>query len=193
MLTFKNRPGKREIQNKIFSQVKNKTIFGLGGPNIKEYIDILVKNGFTKINIYENNINTINKQVPELKTLRNKEQVSIIYGDIHKNLNNTDCFYDLDYCGNINTIRPYLKKINKINKFSLTFMMRGFIKGEDGFYIENILNKELFDGKLKIKISSKGKKLFNNQFIIHNGYKYTFYTYRDTCPMIMIFKTKYND
>lgn len=194
MLTLKDRPGKREIQNKIFSQIKNKTVFGLGGPYVADYINILIKNGFKKIHIYEKDINTINNQIEKVKNFKTIETLNYIFGDIHSNLNNINCFYDLDYCGNINSIQPFLQKINKIKKFAITMCIRGPKKGDDGFLIEKVLNKELFDGKLNIPVkfsNKKSQKAFHNQSIIHKGFKYYFYTYRDTSPMLLIFKTNH--
>lgn len=193
MLSTRDRPGKREIQNKVFSQVKNKTVFGLGGPYVADYINILINNGFKKIHIYENNINTINSQIKEVKKIKNIETLNYIFGDIHTNLNNINCFYDLDYCGNINSIQPFLQKINKIKKFAITMVIRGPKKGDDGFLIERILNKELFNETLNIPtkfVNKKSTKCFNNEYIIYKGYKYSFYTYRDTSPMLLMLKTK---
>lgn len=110
---------KRDIQKKIFSSVKEKSIISLLGPDVR-YIKFIKNYGFQKIKFYENNPIVFLHQVNHI----GKESgITLVLGDILENLQE-DAFYDLDLCCTINKIEKYLPKIAKLKTFSLTLALR---------------------------------------------------------------------
>ena len=50
-LDYSKSLNKHKIREKLFSNISNKKIVGLGGPNINQYIEFLIKKGFNDIKI----------------------------------------------------------------------------------------------------------------------------------------------
>lgn len=117
-LSYKDATKKRAIQDSILSKVTNKSIVGLGGPDVDDYINILEKKGFKNIHIYENSLSILSEQIGKFK-------YNLIYGNILHDLKR-NAFYDLDFCFTIKSLSDDdLKEIAKIPSYSITFSLRG--------------------------------------------------------------------
>jgi hypothetical protein len=109
-------PNKRAVQGIALSPYKR--IFGLGGPNINNYISILRKRGFKEIVSFENNWNIY------LRQKRQNPKCELVYGNILE-YTNYDAFYDYDFCNYISTMKQWLPIIVNTKRYSATFSLRG--------------------------------------------------------------------
>lgn len=107
---------KRAVQN-IALQSSNTTLIGLGGPNVKQYVNYLRTKGFKDIIIFENNKSIYEKQVEQ------KPRCQLIHGNILDHLG-YNAFYDLDFCASVKTIEPWLPKIIAMNEYAMTLSIR---------------------------------------------------------------------
>lgn len=116
--SYKEAKNKRILQEEILNQVKQRTILGLGGPDVDDYINILENKGFKKIFIYENNFSVFNSQISKFRH-------TLIYDNILNHLGKS-AFYDLDFCCTIKSIpKESLEKISRLESYSLTLSLRG--------------------------------------------------------------------
>ena len=63
--TYLQAANKIAVREFLFSYFKFNTIVGLAGPDINEYLDRCIKNGFKDIIIYERDLETFVKQMQD--------------------------------------------------------------------------------------------------------------------------------
>lgn len=117
MKTYVGNLVKRDVQRKSLAS-KEKTIFGLGGPSINEYIKVLKELGYKDIILFENDYEVFKKQKKQ------KPQCVLLFDDILNHLGE-DGFYDFDFCSTIKKVEPWMPQIVATPKYSLTFSLRG--------------------------------------------------------------------
>jgi len=150
---------------------RGRNVVGLAGPDTKEYIDFFRNRGYTNISIWENDSNTIIKQIPQIM---NK---GIIYniGDIINAPIHSDTLYDLDFCCSMKSIEPHLKKFE--DNFILT--------------VSEMWNKKW--DSINTFLEIRGEHIVNHRelsdkehLVLSNRRKYMIYRYFDTSPMVVI-------
>jgi len=154
--TYKNRVEKKRSREFLFSFFTEKELIGLAGPDINESVDWYYKKGFKKIHIYENNKETILKQI---KKYNLKIPITHTFGDIiEAKVDNKNVVFDLDFTKSIITMTDHVKKY-KDCKFVMAFALRpiSFLETINKFFL---IRKE--------KILSKKS---NEKYINYNGLK----------------------
>ena len=116
-LSYENSTKKREVQEYIFSRVRNRVIAGLPGPDIKTYLEILGRHKFNKALLYENSPRILAHQIQQ------RPNCPLVFGNILEHLKKGP-FYDLDFCCSIKSILLYLKKIVELESYALTLSLR---------------------------------------------------------------------
>lgn len=162
---------KKTIRDFLLQNFKFKSVIGLAGPDIEEYITYLKKKGYKNFEIYENSPNVLVKQLIALKTENN---LSLIYEDILKaDANKSNVLYDLDFCGSVRYLQEHIAKFK--NNFIMTFSSRiGIQETIDTF----------FQARKEQIISQIDKETPIKQTLIQtNNGNYSFIRYYDTSAM----------
>ena len=176
-LTYKEAKNKQAVRNLLFSYFNKESIIGLAGPDINEYLSWCKKNGYKKVEIWENNQEIMLSQLSKIKT---KLPIHYKFGDIINADLKSDCVYDLDYCGSVVSLHEHAIKF-KSQRFVMTFSTRPV-------GISETINRFFSARKEKIKSIDNV-----NIPIPHSVVKTTFSTYIvaayfDTSSMVSIAK-----
>ena len=116
MKTYFDADRKRTLQKSIIP--RGSVIYGLGGPNINNYVNMLKRKGYKKIISFENDWGTY------LTQKRQNPKCELVYGNILNNLNHKG-YYDYDFCSSIKTMEKWLPQIISTPQYSTTFSLRG--------------------------------------------------------------------
>jgi hypothetical protein len=160
-VSYKQAKNKKLWRYKIFDFYRNtKTIIGLGGPDLKDYIEFLESKGFSDIRIWEKDRNIILKQIPQLKALGGRVKTS--FGDILRAPVIKDAIYDLDFNQSIAYVGEHLKKFKKnrtvltvaLRPYTLEATVRLFLSYRNEFIKRYQYNDKTKEGSI---ISNKGR------------------------------------
>lgn len=182
--TYKKRIEKKRSREFLFSFFTEKELVGLAGPDINETVDWYANKGFNKIHIYENDKNTILKQI---KKYNLKIPITHTFGDIiESKIDNKNVVFDLDFTKSIMTMDAHVKKF-KNSKFVMTFALRpiSFNATVRKFFLirkEKILSKKLNEADVNYMGS---KKIPYFEIKTNNG-KYIILKYKDKKALNMI-------
>jgi len=172
---LENKMKAREFLLGFFSDYTQLT--GLAGPNIDVYLDWCVKHKFKDIKVYEKDLKVIMEQLPKVKNT----PISLIYGDIGKEIPKKEVFYDLDYCGTILNMEEEIKKYTG-NNFIMTFSRRLVGNATIDRFFE--IRKEIVKTVKKLTSPVEHTRYVTNK----GGYIYV--PYHDTSAMCCIAKIK---
>lgn len=160
---------KHFVRNLIIPRGVN--VIGLAGPDAKEYIDFFKKKGYNNISIWENDKETIVKQIPQIIG----KGVTYNIGDIINAPVHSNTLYDLDFCCTMDSIEPHLKKFE--DNFILTVSEMWKSKWDS---INTFLEMRGERMMKRLELSE------NEHLIMSNKRKYMIYRYFDTSPMVVI-------
>jgi hypothetical protein len=174
--TYKDAKNKKKIRDFLFSFYTTKSIIGLPGPDIGDYIKFLKDKGYSDIELWENNISVLGHQLTQIKT-----PLVIKFGNILNAVERKDTLLDLDYCATVRSLKDHVKKFK--SNFIMTFSLRAVSYKE---------TTTTFFKSRKEKVKSVTE--FTTPFK-HEKYKtdkgtYIIATYRDSSPMCTIAKIK---
>ena len=197
--TYENSIKKRFIQFLCYSHISGikSDILCLAGPNALEYINFLQKycasNPKNKIYSYEKEFNIYSEQVSLTfynKAIKNR--VVFRPGDVIQA--EPRQIIDLDFCCNLSTAIPIVKKLFKSQKEQFKTETNVFMFSISAIvyksgYLENIL--KFLNELLEISIQSwlEIDMEYGKQFVLkYNAttYNVNLYTYTDTSPMYTI-------
>jgi hypothetical protein len=169
--------GKKEARKFLFSFFKEKSIVGLAGPDIEEYISWCKDNGIENIEIWENDAMTMFNQLAKLPK---NSKVIYNFGDIYNASTKKDTVYDFDYTCTVPTVRNHIKKF-KDERFVMTFCARKIG--------QQITIEEFFYGRRE-KITNQVENINPvKHWAIKTYYgNYIVVPYFDTIPMLSIAK-----
>ena len=164
-LLIKERIKKKESREFLLSFFKDanlRRLVGLAGPHIEDYIVYMKSKGFQEFTIYEKDGLTVINQLASIK-----EPIVLKMEDIlAANADETDTFYDLDFCGTVRYLKEHIAKFK--NRFIMTFCCRvSIVETLDTFFSvrgESILNasSETFPIKHQLFETNMGKYVFVN-------------------------------
>lgn len=188
--TYVNSYKKKKVREVVFSKALKKdikTVIGLGGPDIDDYLNFLKKMGITKAEVYEKDPINIMFQLQNFAKII---PTQVIYGDIINAPFRQHVLYDLDFTCTLNKIIPYLEKFKR--NAIITVSLRGCIVEKELEKFRDLMYK--FDKKKNYQ--NKGYIDFNQE--VTEDYKlhiinffdrrYYCYYYYDKSPMVMILK-----
>lgn len=171
---------KKIVREFLFSFFNEKSIIGLAGPDINDYVEWCKEKGYENLQLWENDSNVMLNQFKSLKT---ESTFEYKYGNIlNAEPNKRDTLYDLDYCGTIKTLYDHVKKF-KEGKFVMTFCMRGSTKNQS---IESFFKNR----NESIRTRFEKTEPLDHVVIGTDFGKYILATYRDGSPMLCIAKIK---
>lgn len=176
---------KRAVQASIYQKVKwNKLhkVVGLGGPNITDYLLLLRSHKVKRAQIYEYDLAQLSIQIDHYMPVIDSE---IRYADVyHADPNQSDTFYDLDFCCSINNARIHVQKFKHNVCYTLSIRPIGLEKTIKEFakLVDNTKDPEFELKHSHCDSSTKYKCYVLNT----NTKQYECYIYKDTVPMISI-------
>jgi hypothetical protein len=171
MINYLTHSLKKDLQRKLFRDIKADSLYCLGGPQIKDYLG-LYHSDIKHIYSYENDNGTfIQQNLVELDPRVKLVHASIITAPV-----DMKAFYDLDFCCVIESAFETIHKFRDC-RFMVTLSMRtkgGAERTKSGFFeaVEETIQTEIGD----IIITDKNNYLQTN--------------YRDSSSMFTIFKLK---
>lgn len=116
MKTYTGNLNKRDVQ-RISLSSRYKTIFGLGGPNVREYVKTLKELGYKDIYLFENDYSIYEKQK------RQKSDCDLVFDNILNHLG-YKAFYDYDFCSSLAKVEQHMRQIVSTPSYSLTLSLR---------------------------------------------------------------------
>ena len=180
--TYLNSANKYAVREFLFSFYNFKSIVGLAGPDINDYIKWCKSKGYNDFEIWENDSETLMKQMMSVKHV-----VRMRYGNIlETSPNRIDTLYDLDYCATIKYMKEHLEKFK--NNFIMTFSLRAGTEFTISKFFEDrtetIISAKEVESPLRhiIYTTKRSIQSFNS--------KYIFVPYCDTSAMCCIAKIK---
>lgn len=163
---------KKAVREFFFSKFNLKSVIGLGGPDINEYIEWFNNKGFNNIQIWENNSDILFHQIKNIN-----HKIELKYGDIVNCDIKSDVLYDLDYTCTIKSITKDIQKFS--NNFIITLCLRGVKDTIEQFF--KIKNEKI------LKIEEIKTPLLHKKYTTNKGV-YLYSSYRDSTPMCCIAK-----
>lgn len=167
--TYLDAENKHAVREYLFKQFQLSSLVGLAGPDINDYIKWCKSKGYNELEIWENEVPVLLKQLSEVK-----QPVMYKFGNILNAKLRSNTLFDLDYCVSIRYMKDHLVKFK--DNFIMTFSTR--------IGVQETINKFFkFRGeKITSQRDFKGPGLKNIVFNTNNG-KYLFITYCDTSAM----------
>jgi hypothetical protein len=169
------------MQIGVLPMIRKKHVIALGGPDLKEYLNLFPKSVET-ISIWERNPMVFQMQVEKLSSMVEEGERRVITlntGDIIQAPVHNRYFYDLDFCQSIKNAEAQIRRFRHMS-FMVTLCPRGsnIINTIEEFLRivedEDIINHVEINRTTDIIITSKNT--------------YTIYRYRGKSPMISINK-----
>lgn len=172
---------KRIVQKEIFSNLKKRKlskVIGLGGPNITNYLLLLNSFNVEQAEIYEYDISKLALQLKNYKPVIKSE---VLFGDVfYAQPNQSDTFYDLDFCCSIKNARTHVQKFTKNVCYTLSLRPIGFEQTIKEF-------AKLIDGTKKPLLTFiESNDGFKSYRLKTDSKKFMCYVYKDTTPMLTI-------
>lgn len=181
--TYVDSSNKRKVRDfllSFFNLSELKTVVGLAGPDINQYIDDFKDKGFERFEIWENDKIIAQKQLSDMEST---DGISYNFGDIIKaRPNKSTALYDLDYMRTINFLCDHVKRFKR-GKFIITMCVRGRDSSR-----EDTISKFFKERTESIRTRFDKIEPINHTVVGTDFGKYVIATYRDTTPMICIAK-----
>jgi hypothetical protein len=162
---------------------------GLAGPNIVEWVHWMRKNHFKRLFSWEHDTKTLTTQALSLKE-NGIKAVRLRQGDILNAEVRNDTFYELDFCGPMESFIPHIRKFTDNVMFNVTLRPgpKKFNEdGEIGTYKKEAIAmffRERNEWRIGIPIQISK----NVELVETTKGRYIIATYRDTQAMLTIAK-----
>ena len=177
-ITYKDATSKKQVREWLFSLFLERQLYkivGLGGPDLTDYISFCESKGYEEFEIFENHVDTMIKQLEQVKNIRTLGKLSLKYGNIlDADANRENVLFDLDYCVTVRYMREHIAKFK--DNFIMTFARRIPERETIGTFFTA-------RGEKIISRYERLKPFQHTIFKTEAGSKYIYVKYRDTSNM----------